>query len=370
MKDSAGHAVELTDAQRDCDTGKGPETSSQKELPMLDESQYAGSRLRSAVWVYRIMLFLALGAAAAIGGPVVAPMAIAAAFFSIWADREGALRHGIRLGGFALAVAAAPLLGILVGNLLSTSFGAPKGLASAGSVLVIGIVILFVAGLLGRRWSKPLRAKRVAGAVDRVLGSAMGAAEGALLVAVFFWTVSAFSSPLHRLNEQAAAGPAYAPLKLISLLDTANDRLATDRAGQVIVRNNPLPKVGAIHAMQDIAEVASDRDAMGELMDKENFDALLAEPAIAPYIDRIQADPQLRQAVEDRDVAAIMQSQPVLDMLADRAVYDTLMRRIRELRRAVEAGDADGAMRIADQARREAESAARRFGVQSALPTP
>ncbi len=110
-------------------------------------------------------------------------IAIALAVSVIVGFVRGFVKEAFSLGTLVVAIWAALYFGPVVGELSESWLSSSEMQAWFGRVLVVAIV-LSVGGLLGWAISKLVRMSVVSG-IDRVMGSAFGAARGILLVALF-----------------------------------------------------------------------------------------------------------------------------------------------------------------------------------------
>jgi hypothetical protein len=120
--------------------------------------------------------------------------------------------------------------------------------------------------------------------------------------------------------------------------------------GQLLTRVNPVAELPAVQTARQVVEIATDREAFAALARTEELERFARLPALQRHIEAFQNDPKLRAAVENHDLATILQSDQLFDMVNDRELYDALAAHQAELRNALRGFDMDAAKRSAQQA--------------------
>lgn len=160
---------------------------------------------------------------------------VVAAIILIGAIARGAVIGAIR-EAFSLAAVAVALIVARLGTVPAAAWlsaNAPLELAPwtatllAGAALVIGSLI--AVGLLGRVLRAGIRAAGL-GFFDRLAGGALGAAEGALVVAVGIALATAALGPDHRTLKETETLAAYRVALDWAALDWADTDALTDVA--------------------------------------------------------------------------------------------------------------------------------------------
>jgi len=280
------------------------------------------------LWLYRLALLAGLAYTMVVGGPVLRVAAVAAAVFALWGDWDGVVCHALRIVGLAGAIAAGLAFGIPLGDWVGSYMGVAAGwmglMPRLGGIAVVMLVVAIVSAAIRYRIWGALRGRPNLRAADHVLGSLLGVAEGALLIAAIGWTVATFERPLSRLHDELAARPELGHWLLHSI-DRAHVALQTDPAGQLLMRTNPLLQFELMRAVQQAADVATDVQAREQLFSEQSVRELSELPPVKRHLDLMRVDRKLREALEQRDLAAIMSSDAFAAMLADRAVRQAVL---------------------------------------------
>ncbi len=275
-------------------------------------------------WSFRLVVYGGVAAAFVYGGPVLRVAAGLGLGLSLWADFEGAARHALRLGMTTLAIIALPFMTPAMAGVIAAEFGGSAmnplnlGLGFMTSILILALVGAMV-GWLGRRFSRWISSIAPLAQTNRGIGSMLGACEGALVVAGAIWVMGLVEAPLSAFAKAGDSRP-----MVIDTLLAVRDAIEADPAGRYIQQLNPLPEIPTLGAIQDMAEVAADPEAMREFFAGPAMKAVLESPAFQRHINRFRDDPRLRAAVERRDLAAITSSPAFAELMSDQDVFDTL----------------------------------------------
>ena len=311
------------------------------------------------LWIFRINVFVALLAAAYLGGPVVRTGAIAAMVFAAVADRAGAVRHVLHLAwlalsGFVLGYATVP-----VGTWLSSSVGLPTPLA-----MVLGVALILLAGLLGTGTIGALithqfRRSRYLYVLNHAGGSMLGIAEGALLVVVISWLLAVFG-PTIWLHAEALADR-YPPISN-ALHTVASARMAfrDDPVGAWLDEKNPLPDVPEVMTIAALGELSAEPGLFWKIVDDGGLRELLEIPVVREHFERIKSDEHIRKAIDKRDIQALMRSRHLTDALADDELCEAIADRWPDIRAGISDTQIAKAHRVAGDLKGEARSQYRR----------
>lgn len=298
----------------------------------------------SPVWVFRFVLFGVLLVAFIAGGPITRAIAVAAALLAVFAGIDGATRHLFHVGGFMAACYFAPGLGATLGDWLESQAQIPLLAARLLGVVLTGVAIVMAASLAGRALSVSVQRGRFA-SIDHMLGGLAGAVEGALVVATVCWTVVEFDQPLRQMRDHPGLGDNTTARWVVDRLDDVRNAIQDDPAGQALVRINPLSNVSSIRTARDVISVVTDSDAFNALLEDEEMLTITRLPEFRVHIDAFQADAALSEAVENRDLGAILRSKQFYEMLTDRKLHNVLAAHVGELRGALANVNKDQAKR-------------------------
>lgn len=288
------------------------------------------------VWTFRLVLYAALAGAIALGSPVTRAAAVAALFFAILADHDGLIRHLCKVAGLGVAIWQAPLLGWPTGAWLAARSGMSLLTTQCGATLVAGLIIVFLGGQVGRILSVAPSRHAFSHGVNKVLGGLLGCGEGVLLVAAVCWTLAAFAtSPAQALGQSSAAVSLVDENQAASLVNSLNASIQADPTGELLLQYNPLPEIDVFKTMQDAAAVTASPENLEAFIEGDTMREFCALPVVKKHIDAFQTDPELRTAVQRRDIAAIMQSEQFRAMLEDAELHQTVMDRWDELTAAM-----------------------------------
>ena len=343
-------------------------------MPQSDPPEHSVQRTPGFVWVFRLVLFGSLTAAFMFGGPVARVAAVSAAIFAFFGDLDGGVRHTLRVVGLGVAIWLAPGLGGPIGGWLASQFAVPVLLARALGTLAAGIGVLIGIGLFGRFVRSFTQRRRRLNAFDRVLGGAVGAAEGALFIAVGCWALAIFEEPLRLMRYQFARdhGSSSSIAWMVQRLDDFNAVVRRDPTGRLVRSVNPLPDIPAVQAIQQVAEVVAEPETLSALMQSRELREISQLPVVKKHLDAIRNDQKLKRALENRDFATVLRSPQWSAMLNDRELFDTIMSRAADIRSAMRSVSAARAKEMAKSAGPGAKRRARSVATQarSAVAAP
>lgn len=289
-----------------------PPNDPMPEAPAPDPLAGAANTL----WLYRVVLYLALGAAAYGGGPLVRVAALSAMLLSVLGDRTGMVRHIVQIIALPLTLAVAGICGIPLGHALATRGGLGPSVGTFLGVAIVVVIGLITCGIVGAGLTRALRRHRALYVLNRVSGSLFGVAEAVLLAALLSWMLTVFA-PALRLHTQAIA-PAHPHLaRLLADLEAVQQAFARDPAGAWLEPRNPLPRVPAVTTVAALAEAAADPGTFWQVADAGGFQVLLDDPAVRRHVDALRDDPQIRTALEQRDLRGLLTSAPFSAAIRD-----------------------------------------------------
>lgn len=287
------------------------------------------------VWPFRIVLHGCLVNAALWGGPVVRAAALCAIPLALLYDLGGGLRHLVHVAGLTLAVWLGANVGDALGAAVTSGLSVPPAVGYAAGLALPGVATLLLAGVAGRRLARTIRRRPHWRGVDHLLGAALGVAEGALLVVVLCWLLAAFRTPLENLRArlpQQTGGLHNWLLDAFSDLDAVVQR---DPAGRWLTRRNPLESLPAVQAGQVAMEIASAPEALLAALDAGRLDELAQLPEMRKYVQAVEDDQTLTDAIQRQDVAALLRHPTVKAMLKDRDLHRALLAHRDALRTAL-----------------------------------
>lgn len=242
---------------------------------------------------FMLLLICGLLIATYFAAPVGKLAAIAAAVLGVLGWSDGAIRHLAKLFGLLLAAAAAPLAASMLGPYFAQQSGMSLPIATvaaggAGFALAL-VAVLIVAQIL----TAALRGAGLLSCLNHISGGLLGAAEGALLVAVGVWLLGAFEPTLTRLAARAPQPSALRGDALIHRLKDVGATLRSDAAGAWLLARNPLPKLPVVRGVNGLLVAVSDPMA---------FQRVLDDPRILSLIDKLKHEASLLDVAEDAQV--------------------------------------------------------------------
>ncbi len=292
---------------------------------------------RWMLWSYRLLLYGGLAAAAAAGGPVVRVAAGAVAIFGLLGELDGGVRHLFRMGGLVLAMWLAPTWGPAAGDLIVQVAKVPPIAGAAIGVVTVGLIVLLVTAVVGGALNRSAKAGRWA-APDRMFGGLLGAAEGGLVFAMLCWSLALLERPLQIMRQRVANAEATghpAAVWVVDRLDSLNQSLQVDPVGQWIRESNPLPEMPAMRTAQQAIGALAEPEAFEALMNSPELREIAALPSVVRHVNAIQKDPELRAAVEQRDLAALFRSPQWTAMMSDAELFEAVTSRADSIRKAL-----------------------------------
>lgn len=326
------------------------------------------------VGVFRILLYLMLVLGFTFGGPVIQAAALCALPLCLLGDWDGCARHIVRMAMLALTAWAGPTLAPPAGELVNSLVTLPPAVMPVAGYGVVVLVALVAAGLLSGGVQRLIRKRPVLNGLNHVAGATLGAAEGVVLVAACCWLLSAFAMPLAMLRARLPQGVQSTPHVLLDTLARANAAVREDPAGRWLVRENPLERVPAVRKAQVLAELGADPARVWAAVQDGRLRQITNLPEVRRHVDAITRDPAMMTALEQNDVATLLNSAHAKRILEDDELQSVLVARQDEMRAAigdhfsreeVAALEAEGRRQVEQldpAVRREIERAAQQFG--------
>jgi hypothetical protein len=300
------------------------------------------------LWTFRVCLYGLLGIGFWVGGPVIQIGVVAAAVLVPFADRSGAVGWLFRLIGLAAGVLLAPVVSLPLGMRLATPLGVSMPLALGLAVVAVAVVCGLVGGWIGRRLSRPAQHHRYLYVLNRAGGSVLGLGEAGLAAVVVCWLLSLFG-PTIALYQTLLVQKRPNVARLLADLDGLRRRLLEDATGRRLHNANPLSKVPAVSAVVVAADLWAEPWLFWRAAEDGRLEELLAIPAVRRHYEAVKADPEMRRAVKQRDLQAVLYSRHYLAALDDEEFCREMAARWPELR-----------SRISDEELRRARMAATR----------
>lgn len=254
-------------------------------------------------------------------GPVTQAAGVAGILLAVLADFDGLIRHGLRAMSLVAALYAASLFGGSLGAWLSTRSGLPAPAGNACGLAAAAVGTMLMVGLCGRLLGRAVRRSRFA-RLDRAAGAMLGFAEGVAVVAAACWSVATFAPQLDSIKARSESSPWMKPM--FAAVDAFRGAMARDPFAQVALEHNPLPDMPFVRATQQIVSVATDPEKVEQLSRSEALREFTELPAVKRHLDAMREDSGLRQAVEQRDLFAIMGSPQFAAMLSDGELHAAL----------------------------------------------
>lgn len=296
-----------------------------------------GARPRTPawLWLHRLCLVGVLVYAYVEGGPIVRAAAISCGVLGLIGDRDGATGHLLRWAALAAATVVAAYLGPPLAIVGAAWMGISQMAAALLGPLVVGVAAFWLFGRAGVHARRRLRRRPLAGALDRMGGSLVGSAEGALLVAGLCWALAVLD-PGPRIARAAAARPDGAAPAWLASIGALAEQMEHEPVGRVLMAHNPLQGAAWGDSLRDAFAVLTDPGALSHMMDSEEINAFASQPAIKRHVDAFYADAELRRAVEQRDLTKLMWSAPFQSMISDPEVFAALKEHWPTLTQAVQ----------------------------------
>jgi hypothetical protein len=221
-----------------------------------------------------------------------------------------------------------------------------------GAFGVVLVITTLVFGRLGWICSRGLCRRRYLYVLNRSLGALGGAGAGATAVVLFCWFFGIFGAALSRYCEAIQhERPSY--YRVLRPMERLQVWMLGDSTAQQVAAANPLYRVSKVEQVAAIAEFAADQHIYWQMVARGELDDVLSDPAIAPRYHAFKSDTRMKQAVEDRDLRAILMSDHFHGALADDEFCAALARHWPEVRHRVSASQIG-----------KARLAAERFGPQ------
>ncbi|GEM_PF-2206940 len=289
---------------------------------------------------FRLLLYGGLLAAAVWGSPLLRVAAICAIPLALLVDWEGGVRHVLRWGGVALAMWLAPHYGSRLGDVVSTHWGLSSTIGNLAGIAISATVIIALAAILARLASRHVRRGRFTGACDHMLGGILGSAEAGLAVVTVCWLLAAFSGPIATLRartqqQQQLATSQPSQQRIINTLSNLGTAVRGDPTGQWLLQRNPLEKSAPVQTAGLMLELTADPGALLSAADQGRLDAIAALPEVRKYIEAIERDPQLREALQNQDIVAVLSHPLIKSMLADAELRRALLENLEQIREAL-----------------------------------
>jgi hypothetical protein len=322
------------------------------------------------LWTFRVCVYGLLLIAIVLGGPVVRIAAIAGGIFAVVADRAGAVRHILHLACLPILIILARKWGLPLGTWLVEKQGlaAPVGLvAGVAAIIIVGVLITAVVGhtLTGR-----LNKNRYLYVLNRAGGSLLGVGEGALFAAVLTWLLCVFGPTLY-LHGLALTERYPRAAEALGYLHSLRVTLREDPAGRWLQNTNPLEKVPQIATVAALGELSADPGLFWRIVEAGELRKWLEDPLIRQHFETVKADPEVREAIDRRDLRTLLRSPHLTAALEDDALCRAIADRWPDLRARLAREDVNRARQLAARldgdARTRYEQAVRRaqeFGVE------
>lgn len=226
------------------------------------------------------------------------------------------------LGGLTLAVVLAPTVGAMIEPHVAELLGLTGLYSRFTAVGAAGFAILTVVALSARIIGWLLfRDRPLLSACNQWLGFVGGSIQGAVLVVLLIGGVLVVE-PMAR--ERLDAAIPYQSDALARATSKQVVRIAeqthASAIGPWIVRNNPFERVPALRRMLNTARVASNPDQFANWQEEAGNSAWQESPTIQDAIDRLHADPEIReivasgQRIDQTTVLSLLDNPTIVDL--------------------------------------------------------
>lgn len=291
-----------------------------------------------------VLIGAALIALALLGGPVARAAAACAAGGATWGMMNGGMRHLARWLVAASALFVIALAGPAGAAALAAQSGLPSwlslGIVAIGIWVVMAVASRVILNAVRRGW---VRGRPVRSAIDRVIGTAVGATEGLLIVALFFWTLQVFDAPLRTLRAQAPPGSPPALSWALDRIDACRRAAESDAVAQPLLQTNPLKHLSWVQQTHLIAAALASPESLQRLIDDPRVRDLVQEPLVRERLKIFTEEGPLNSALKQRNIAAVLGDARVRALLADEELIQMLHQHLPDLLAAVaDAGGRDG----------------------------
>lgn len=268
------------------------------------------------------------------GSPLLCIGALLAGVLLPFTDHAGGIWCGSAFAAIATTLAGTIALAFPLAMWASAALGwplLPTALAAFGMVLV---PCLYICGQVGVWLSRPLRRLRYGYVLNRTVGTGCGLAAGATVAATLGWVFAIFGPAI--ASYSLAAPSSYPNItRMIRYVEGVRRWVVSDPSAGWLDRHNPMRNVELITLVANRAELSADNHRLWQTYYAGGFDELLEVPVIRKYFLAVKADKDMRAAIEEHDLVAILKSGHFTAALNDDELCEAVAQRWPEVRSKV-----------------------------------
>jgi hypothetical protein len=313
------------------------------------------------LWIWRLMLYGGLAAAAALGGPLLQLMAIVGGVIGLLMDWDGLFRHIFRWAALIGCVVATPVLAPMVATQLPANWSGPGAFSIPVEAWITFTGLFAVATILVGFVFRQVRKRPWLNMLNHVGGGTLGATEGALAVVTLYWGLSTFADTLHAL-ESSWAGNQADPTVEVSPLNPALDGvvnylpgelggrgpmgfaqlsrlhayLASDPLAPQLDQHNVFEKIPAVKGISQLTALAADKDAVEAISKNPSLTRFAYREDVQSRLRALASDPKIRDALSARDFKAMLRSGALRQIVGDAELLRIAQEALPELKQALE----------------------------------
>lgn len=264
--------------------------------------------------------------------------------------RVGALKLVGFIGGVAVAIAYAPILGRTLEPQFAEWLGT-TGLSNRMlSIGLVGIGITLVATIVFALISRSLFTERPRlDACNRWLGFGIGAVQGVAVMLIIVGGLLVLEPTVKKRVAARDSVPNKFSLTVAERVLDVTEQTRSSAFGEAVVANNPFEKVPQLAKVQKSVRVVSDPDRLNQLIHQPSRDKHEFSPAISSAIDKLSADPEIQQVLESgkpvthQTIMSLMNNPAILELLDDPNFLSEITKLIGEFH--PELGDSLGSLK-------------------------
>lgn len=299
-------------------------------VPPVPVQRTSNRSVSAVLWVFRLALCAAAGWAFYSGGTVQRCIATVVLLLGLLGERMGAVRQILHLVALPVAVFVGFMAGWPLGVSLGPALGLTTPLAGTFGALMLGVVTIGMSSLVAGGLSRAAARHWFTHILNHIGGGVVGVAEGGLLALTACWLLAIFGPSLAR---QAQAVQTQQPrlAEVLTQVGRAHAALAHDPAARWAEQHNVLRRVQPVMTAAALSEVAAEPTLFYELV-RGDLSELATLPHLQGYIERFRSDQALQQAVQKRDIEAILGNAQIHAALRDEALCKEILAHWQELK--------------------------------------
>lgn len=238
--------------------------------------------------------------------------------------RVGALKLVGFIGGVAIAIAYAPVLGRQLEPQFAEWLGTAGLTNRALSIGVVGLGITIMATIVFAIISRHLFDERPRlDACNRWFGFGIGAVQGMLVVLIIVGGLLVLEPTVKKRVAARESNPNKFSLAVAERVLDVTKQTRSSAFGEAVIANNPFEQVPQLAKVQRSVRVVSDPDQLNQLMQRPSQKQHELSPTIYSAIDKLSADPEIRQVLESgkpvdhKAIMSLMNNPAILELLDD-----------------------------------------------------